>query len=123
MSTTSQSRKQQIYLEIFSRVLPLLRNLESQSAWKRIRFGTLFPEAELVHNLPPLLLDREIRKVDVWWLKSQGKQYRKAHAKSKRPLGDEIVSFLTELEKLIPPDLRSEFDANPDLNGLSFLKT
>ena len=116
------SRKQHIYLEIFGRVLPMQRNVQAGSLWYRIKSGSLYPEAELVHNLPELLLEPAFQKRDVWWLKSQGRQYRKAHVKRPRASGDVIVSFLDELEQLVPDDLRAEFNAEPSLTELSFMK-
>ena len=97
----SLSRKQELYLKIFEWVLPFIRNVQTQPLLRRLGSGSLYPEAELVHNLAPLLLRPDFGKEDVWWLKYQGGQYIRAHKERGRPVGAEVVSWLEELASVV----------------------
>ena len=100
------SRKQKIYLEIFVRILPFMRNIQTHSSWRRFSYGSFYPEMELVHNLPPLLIPPEFTDGDIHWLNYQarifverGKEKNHVHC-----FYQSIADLIKELFTLIPEE-------------------
>lgn len=107
------SKKQELYLEILERILPSVRNLEThpylyRAIWYPIRFGSFFPELELVHNLHRCLIYPEFQKRDIWWLNCQARNYVQEGRKRNRPHYSMICSLIEELLLIVPEELRSE---------------
>ena len=61
--------KQSIYEEMLFFALAGFRNRELRPLWKRLT--NTYAETELVHNLPPLLVEPEFTVHDVYWLNCQ----------------------------------------------------
>jgi len=60
----------------------------------RLRYGSFYPDAELVHNLHRLLLFRSSRNTTVYWLNSQARIYIERG-------GNKYIGFFEEMERLI----------------------
>jgi hypothetical protein len=115
------SRKQQIYVDIIDALLPFARNVETWPRWRRIFRVSLFPELELIHNIPPLLRASDIQIYDVHWLNTQARSYVSACQASERVSGDYIQDQICELISLVPDHLRSEllWSGPPEHKGSS----
>ncbi len=100
----SESRKQEIYLTVFDLALPLIRDVQTWPPWKRLFFGNVFAESELVHNLHPLIFIPEFKDRDIWWLETQAAIFRKA--RSRKPFGrsEDILRLIDELWKITSLD-------------------
>ena len=101
------SRKQELYLDIMEKLLPAVRNVQTHSAWQRFKYGPLYLETELVHNLPRRLLTPEFTEQDVHWLNSQGRMYVLRGRAGKNEFYESIVADIGELFKLVPEQLKS----------------
>jgi len=100
------SRKQKIYIGILERILPFMRNIQRHSAWHRFRYGSLYPEMELVHNLPRLLVEPEFTKHDVYWLNSQARIFYVDGNNPVHGFYDSITELILELFTLVPEPLK-----------------
>jgi len=101
------SRKQEIYLEIYGRVLPLLRNMQTHSVMKRLTYGSFYDELELVHNMHDLVVNFYFSEFDVHWINSQGLPF--ILKKDKRyGIRKVIARLIVELIELLPPDLKKD---------------
>lgn len=103
------TRKQLIYVEILRWVLPQLRNAATQTKrswlnWRRL--PNTYPEAELVHNIPPLLTDPEFKNFDVYWLNTQAQNYVRCCRQQPRPGSHNNLALIAELISLVPANLR-----------------
>lgn len=96
------SPKQDLYLDLLRIVLPFLRNRETWSIWNRIRFGSAYPEAELIHNLPRCLRDSDFGREDLWRLNVQARNYLKPGARN--TLEGPVQAIVKEIFQLVPPD-------------------
>jgi len=99
------SPKQKLYLNILERVLPYARNLETHKAPLRLTYGTYYPELELVHNLPRLLVCPEFQEYDVHWLNTQAKIFFDKGRKD-YPFRESILDDLRTLFSILPETLR-----------------
>jgi hypothetical protein len=104
----SLSRKQELYLDIMEKLLPWVRNVQTHSGWQRFKRGSLYLEAELVHNLPRRLLTAEFTEQDVHWLNSQGRMYVLRGRADKNEFYEAVVADIAELFKLVPENLRTQ---------------
>lgn len=108
----ANTRKQEIYIDILRFLLPVARNYQTWSRWKRFVSGPdLYPELELMHNIPPLLEKAEFFRSDVHWLNTQAKMYAKACAAGERSYSSPILALIEELRVLVPDELRWELDS------------
>ena len=101
------SRKQTLYLEILERLLPFLRNIQTHSSWRRFRYGPFYPEAELVHNLPRLLVHPEFTEYDIHWLNYQARIFTKDGNNPIHGFYDPIIAIIAELFSLVPESLEA----------------
>src|SRR6266850_3751811 len=100
------SRKQKLYLEIFNRILPFMRNIQTHSAWRRLRYGSFYPETELVHNLPRLLLFPDFTEYDIHWLDCQARIFFERGNNPLHGYHEPITSCISELFDLVPENLK-----------------
>jgi len=94
------SRKQEIYFLIFEHVFPAIRDVQAWPLWRRILYGDVYPEAELVHYLHHLVFRPEVVKEDVWWLTCQGWAFKNARCRKPFARSDVIIDLLDELDEL-----------------------
>jgi hypothetical protein len=99
------SEKQKLYLNILERVLPYARNLEPHEPKQRVTHGTFYPELELVHNLPRLLVCPDFQEFDVHWLNTQAKIFFDQGRKD-YPFRDAILDDLRTLFRILPDALK-----------------
>jgi hypothetical protein len=104
------TEKQQRYLHILEMVLPYMRGIQTRGLWARIRHGHFYAEAELVHNLPRLLVRPEFGEEDVHWLNMQARIYFK-RGRNDFPFREAVCEELEHLFALVPENLQ---------NGLSW---
>ncbi|MDB6125919.1 MAG: hypothetical protein JWQ71_4912 [Pedosphaera sp.] len=104
------SEKQKHYLNILEMVLPYLRSIQTHGFWGRIRFGQFYAEAELVHNLPRLLVCPDFQEGDVHWLNTQARIFLK-RGRHDFSFREAICDEIKQLFKLVPKELQ---------NGLSW---
>jgi len=102
------SKKQKIYLEILERILPFMRNIQTHSAWRRFRYGSFYPEMELVHNLPRIFIYPEFTEYDVHWLNSQARIFYRKGNNPIHAFYDSIVDSIRELFTLVPEELKGK---------------
>lgn len=90
-------------------VLPYLRSIQTHGFWRRLRYGNFYAEAELVHNLPRLLVCSEFQEYDVHWLNSQARIFI---TKGRRdfPFREAICDDLKKLFALVPGELRGKLN-------------
>jgi len=101
------SEKQRRYLNILEWVLPYARSLETHTFIRRIRDGTFYPELELVHNLPRLLVVPEFQEFDVHWLNTQARIFFDRGRKD-YPCRAAILDELKALFAILPDTYRSQ---------------
>ena len=100
------SEKQKIYLEILFIVLPFARNVQTWPFYKRLFQYNLYPELELVHNIPPLLEHEEFRDEDIYWLNGQADNYLGTCKCKERALCSILTPHLKKLVSIVPNDLK-----------------
>ena len=105
------SPKQRIYVRILEEILPYIRNLQTHSFWRRIRYGSFFAELELVHNVGSCVANAEFTKADVYWLNSQAQLYVR-QGRRDLPFYESICDELDQLGCLVPAELRAELTWN-----------
>jgi len=102
------SRKQQLYINILALVLPHARNIQTQGIVDRFFDPDLYPDLELVHNIPPLLETEELTVYDVYWLNTQAANYMTACRIKERHHSEEIGGYINELASMVTGDLRKD---------------
>ena len=102
------TRKQQLYIEILEMMLPFMRNIQTHSAWRRFRYGSFYPEMELVHNLHRILVLPEFTEYDVHWLNSQARIFCKHGNNPIHSFYDSVVACIAELFSLVPESLKDK---------------
>ena len=102
------TRKQKIYYEILERMLPFMRNIQTHSAWRRLRYGAFYPEMELVHNMHRLLVLPDFTEHDIHWLNSQARIFVKHGNNPVHGFYEPITAFIAELFTLVPAELRQK---------------
>ena len=102
------SEKQRIYLDILSRILPYVRNVETWNVFRRVRFGGALPEAELVHNLPRCMLEPDFGREDIWWLNVQARSY--CEGSTERPFHAAVAKAVCDLIVLMPAASREQLE-------------
>lgn len=100
------SRKQKIYSEILERILPFMRNIQTHSTWKRFRYGSFYPEMELVHNLHRILVCPDFTETDVHWLNLQARIFVERGNNSLHAFHKPISALIAELFTLVPESLK-----------------
>jgi len=101
------NRKQQLYLEILDRILPFLRNIQTHSSWQRFKYGSFYPETELVHNLPRLLVVPEYTEHDIHWLNYQARIFAKDGNNPVHGFYEPVIANIAELFRRVPEPLRA----------------
>ncbi len=99
------SPKQRIYLEILEVVLPLCRSAESLLAVGS-KGGGFILEADLLHNVPPRLLEPEFDEADLHWLNVDARSYVRQAAGQGCFLYEPLCAQIAELFTLVPEDLK-----------------
>ena len=102
------TRKQILYLKILERILPFMRNIQTHSSWHRFRYAAFYPETELVHNLPRLLMLPEFTEYDVYWLNSQSRIFAKDGDNPIHGFYEPIMANIAELFSLVPESLKAK---------------
>jgi len=102
------TRKQKIYYDIMEWMLPFMRNIQTHSAWHRFRYGSFYPEMELVHNMHRILVLPEFTEYDVHWLNSQAKIFVERGDNPVHALHETITALIAELFTLVPEPLKSK---------------
>jgi hypothetical protein len=102
------SRKQKIYVEILEQILPFMRNIQRHSAWQRFKYGSFYPEMELVHNMQRILVYPEFTEYDIHWLNSQARIFYKGGNNKAHGLYDSILELIRELFTLVPETLKEK---------------
>lgn len=100
--------KIEIYLEIMRVILPYVRNENSKSGWKRLLMRDVYPELELVHNIPPLMRGGEVSETDVYWINVQAKNYADSCERTPRAFCDIVLCCIEDLVVLVPTELRCQ---------------
>src|SRR5713101_1264294 len=114
--------KQKIYNEILEKVLPFMRNIQRHSAWHRFRYGSFYPEMELVHNMHRILVLPEFTEHDVHWLNSQARIFVELGNNPVHGFYEAITASISELFTLVPEPLKNKLTwAGPTskVNGVS----
>ena len=101
------SRKQEIYKEMLFWAIPHIRNIQTQSAFRKAMDKTCFEEAELVHNLNQSILIEEFVDHDIYFLNTQAHNYYKNAAELNCPSYDAQCELIKELFSLVPEGLKS----------------
>jgi hypothetical protein len=112
------SKKQQIYIDILERLLPFMRNIQTHSAWNRFRYGSFYPEMELVHNLHRNLIRPEFTESDVHWLNSQARIFYKSGDNQRHGFYKPICAEIAELFSLVPDNLKPKLKWQGPQNNL-----
>ncbi len=99
------TRKQELYIDILELLLPHARNVQTWGMLRRTFYSDLYPELELVHNIPPLLAKGEFCKEDVFWLNTQACNYLEQLRKGDHPHCSAIKYDIQQLENLVPSEL------------------
>lgn len=84
-----------------------MRNIQRCSAWRRATFGSFYLEMELVHNLPPCLVNAEFSQEDVFWLNTQARMFVEGGGNRIHGFYDDITSCISEVIALVPESLKS----------------
>lgn len=100
--------KQKIYYDILEKMLPFIRNIQRHSAWRRFRYGSFYPEMELVHNMHRILLLPEFTEHDVHWLNSQARIFVEQGNNPVHGFYEPIRASIAELFALVPEQLKSK---------------
>lgn len=98
--------KQKIYYDIYEMLLPVLRSIQMQSAWRRIRYGSIYSELELVHNMHRLIVLEEFTTYDIDWLNTQALTFYKA--KRRNGMYKYVIECITKMFQLVPDSLKDE---------------
>ena len=102
------TRKQEIYSEILEWILPSMRNIQTHSAWHRFRYGSFYPEMELVHNMHRILVVPEFTEADICWLNSQARIFVERGNNPVHGLYEPVTSCILELFALVPEPLKNK---------------
>jgi len=100
------TRKQKIYFEILESILPFMRNIQTHSAWHRFRYGSFYPETELVHNMHRILIYPEFTESDIHWLNSQARIFVENGNNPRHGFYASITTLIGELFTLVPEPLK-----------------
>src|SRR2546426_3773861 len=104
------NRKQKIYYEILEMMLPAMRNIQRHSIWHRFRYGSFYPEMELVHNMHRILVIPEFTEYDVHWLNSQARIFVERGNNPAHALHETITALISELFTLVPEPLKNKLN-------------
>ncbi|PWU08611.1 MAG: zinc ABC transporter substrate-binding protein [Verrucomicrobia bacterium] len=102
------TRKQRIYCDILEQLLPFMRNIQTHSAWHRFRYGSFYPEMELVHNMHRILVLPEFTEYDVHWLNAQARLFVERGNNPLHGFYESITASIIELFTLVPEPLRNK---------------
>jgi len=106
------TKKQLLYLEMLELVLPYARNVQTWPFLDRVRID-LYPELELIHNIPVLLRREEIAPEDVYWMNAQACNYLLACNAAERPHSRLLEIHIRSMLALVPDDLRHLITREP----------
>jgi hypothetical protein len=84
-----------------------MRNIQTHSAWHRFRYGSFYPEMELVHNLHRILVYPEFTEHDNW-LNSQARIFCKDGNNPVHGFYDSIAELICELFTLPPESMKGK---------------
>lgn len=98
--------KLEIYVKMFELILPYVRSIQSQNARVKSQDLSCFFEAELIHNLPKSLLEKNITEHDIWFLNSQAKYYFQQCNDEISPNYNQNIKYIKELFKIVPEELK-----------------
>jgi len=98
------AEKQSIYIKIWDIVNHSLAIYSQQPIWRS--WKSRYPEAQLIHNLPPLLVDPRLTKLDLHWLDSQAYQFVR-DGKYIQSYSD-VLSLIYCILDLLPEDVRRD---------------
>ncbi len=101
------SRKQEIYKDMTSRAVILIRNLQTSSILMKAISKTSYYEAELVHNLSISMLNADFEEHDVWFLNNQAAWYLRNCSESNSINYNAHKKDIYELFDLVPIELKS----------------
>lgn len=88
--------------------IPHIRNVQSQSWWRKALNRSCEFEAELVHNLHVSILEEDFVNHDIWFLNAQARFYVE-HCNPQVSLNYERhQQLIAELFTLVPPTFRSK---------------
>lgn len=104
------SEKQKLYNDICSLLLPHARNIQTWNWFDRLLKGNLYPELELVHNIPPLMVQDEITEHDIHWLNCQALNYINTCDGYERAFSNTIHRNIAKIIKLVPDSMRHQLD-------------
>lgn len=99
------SKKQAIYVRIMEEVLPYLRNLQTHSFWRRLRYGNFYAELELVHNLGRCVSNPDFTQADAFWVATQGRLYVQ-QGRRDLPFYETVCGLIRELDQMVPFEMR-----------------
>jgi hypothetical protein len=102
------TRKQKIYYEILEMMLPFMRNIQRHSAWHRFKYGSFYPELEMVHNMHRILVYPEFTEYDVHWLNSQARIFVERGNNPIHGFYESITAYIVELFTLVPEPLKGK---------------
>jgi hypothetical protein len=102
------NRKQKLYFDILERILPFMRNIQTHTRWARFRYGSFYPEMELVHNMHRLLVMPEFTEYDVHWLNSQARIFVERGENPVHGFYEPVRACIKQLFALVPDPLRSQ---------------
>ena len=92
--------------------IPHIRNVQSQSWWRKALNRSCEFEAELVHNLHVSILEEDFVNHDIWFLNAQARFYLE-HCNSQISLNYERhQELIVELFTLVPHTFRSKLQWN-----------
>jgi hypothetical protein len=98
---TPPSYKQKLYFLLFELILPHIRNTEYWRKWKKLLYGNVFAEAELVHNLHHIIFEPEFTERDVCWFESQAGTYRMIRSETPFGASTYVLSLIDELDSVL----------------------
>lgn len=99
--------KSEIYIQMFNLVLPYVRSIQTQNAWVKARDMSCYFEAELIHNLPKSILEKDMVEHDIWFLNNQAKYYfEKCNADISLNY-EQHIKYIKMLFKMVPDNLKS----------------
>lgn len=107
------TKKQEEYINLCELIVPYLRNIQTYSVFKRLSYGSIYRELELIHNLHRLIVDPEITDADIHWFNSQVFQFLK-NLKVEKGIGldKHVILSLGRIINLFSQEQRMEIHSD-----------
>ena len=102
------NKKQKLYLDILDQLLPVARNVQTWGVFSKLFKGDLYPELELVHNIPRLIKNKDFKSEDIHWFNYQASSYLNIIKLNDRYYSKAIKANIIELLSLVPESLKIE---------------